>query len=445
MYFVYSLLILVFGIVASPYLAYQAIRYKKYISSLSQRMGYLPVSFNLDGEESIWIHAVSVGEVLTARALIADLKRRYPHFRIFLSTTTLGGQQVARRNVQDVDAVFYFPFDLAFIVRRTLRLVKPRVFIMMETEIWPNLLRACKTLGVATVMVNGRISSRSYPRYRLVRPFMRNVLMHVDKFCMQSEESARRIIDIGADPAKVTVTGSLKFDSLDVPGASTIEGRGQNRVLRYFRMTSGRPVIVAGSTMRGEEEPLLQAFRRLKRSVTNPLLVLAPRNPERFGEVVQMSRTHAFVTVRRSDLPIDAEPRAEVVVLDTVGELAQVYQIATAVFVGGSLVDTGGHNILEPAVFGKPIVFGPHMQNFKEIAATFIAHDAAVQIPNARALEDALLALLIDPVRRARLGAAARALVESNRGAKEKSLAVIGQVLPLRGSMGVVRPFRVVH
>ena len=444
MYFVYSLLILVFGIMASPYLAYQAIRYKKYISSLSQRMGYLPVSFNLDGEESIWIHAVSVGEVLTARALIADLKRRYPQLRIFLSTTTLGGQQVARRNVPDVDAVFYFPFDLAFIVRRTLRLVKPRVFIMMETEIWPNLLRACKTLGVATVMVNGRISSRSYPRYRLVRPFMRNVLMHVDKFCMQSEESARRIIDIGADPAKVTVTGSLKFDSLDVPGASTIEGRGQNRVLRYFRMTSGRPVIVAGSTMRGEEEPLLQAFRRLKSSVTNPLLVLAPRNPERFGEVVQMARTHAFVTVRRSDLPIDAEPRAEVVVLDTVGELAQVYQIATAVFVGGSLVDTGGHNILEPAVFGKPIVFGPHMQNFKEIAATFVAHDAAVQIPNARGLEDALLALLIDPVRRARLGAAARALVESNRGAKEKSLAVIGQVLPLRGSMGVVRPFRVV-
>jgi 3-deoxy-D-manno-octulosonic-acid transferase len=445
MYSVYSLLILGFGIVASPYLAYQAIRYRKYVSSLSQRMGYLPVSFNLDGEESIWIHAVSVGEVLTARALISDLKRRYPRFRIFLSTTTLAGQQVARRNVQDVDAVFYFPFDLAFIVKRTLRLVKPRVFIMMETEIWPNLLRACKALGVATVMVNGRISSRSYPRYRLVKPFMRSVLAHVDRFCMQSEESARRIIDIGADPSRVTVTGSLKFDSLDVPGATAVEGRGQNRVLRYFRMTSGRVVIVAGSTMRDEEEPLLQAFRRLKSSVNNPLLVLAPRNPERFGEVVQLARNQAFVTARRSDLPIDAEPRAEVVVLDTIGELAQVYQIATAVFVGGSLVDMGGHNILEPAVFGKPIVFGPHMQNFKEIAEAFIAQDAAVQIPNPRALEDTLLGLLTDPVRRARLGAAARALVESNRGAKEKSLAVIGQILPPRGSMGVVRPFRVVH
>jgi 3-deoxy-D-manno-octulosonic-acid transferase len=445
MYLVYSLLILVFGVVASPYLVYQAIRYKKYIGSLSQRMGYLPVSFNLDGEQSIWIHAVSVGEVLTARALISDLKRRFPHLRIFLSTTTMGGQQVARQNVQDVDAVFYFPFDLSFIVKRTLGLVKPRLFVMMETEIWPNLLRQCKRRGVATIMVNGRISSRSYPRYKLVRPFFKRVLADVDRFCMQSEESARRLIDIGAEPSKVSVTGSLKFDSLDMPGAPTL-GRGRDRVLRYFRITSTRPVIVAGSTMRGEEEALLQACRRLKSSAGNPLLVLAPRNPERFGEVAQLARNHAFVTVKRTDLAIDAEPRAEVVVLDTIGELAQLYQIATAVFVGGSLVDAGGHNILEPAVFGKPIVFGSHMQNFKEIAEAFLSHDAAIQVNSARALEDALLALLTDPVRRARLGAAARALVESNRGAKDKSLAVISQLLPLRdGSMGIVRPFRIVH
>jgi 3-deoxy-D-manno-octulosonic-acid transferase len=449
MYVVYSLLILVFGVIASPYLAYQAIRYKKYIASLGQRMGYLPVSFNLDGEESIWIHAVSVGEALTVRALISDLRRRYPNLRIFLSTTTMAGQQVARRNVQNVDAVFYFPFDLAFIVRRTLRLVRPRLFIMMETEIWPNLLRQCKRRGVATVMMNGRISSRSYPRYKLARPFFRRVLADVDRFCMQSEESARRLMDIGADPIRVVVTGSLKFDSMETPGAVTLDGRGPNRVLRYFRMTTSRPVIVAGSTMRDEEQMVLQAFRRIKSSVgsgTNPLLVVAPRNPERFGEVLQLTKNLAFVTVRRSDLPIDAEPRAEVVILDTIGELAQVYQIATAVFVGGSLVDTGGHNILEPAVFGKPIVFGPHMRNFKEIAEAFVAQDAGIQVQNARGLEDALLGLLTDPVRRARLGAAARALVESNRGAKDKSLAVIAQLLPVRtGSMGVVRPFRVVH
>src|SRR5687768_5650325 len=445
MYVLYSLLILVLGVIVSPYLAYQAIRYKKYIGSLGQRMGYLPVSFNLDGEESIWIHAVSVGETMTVRALIADLRRRYPNLRIFLSTTTMAGQQVARRNVQDVDAVFYLPLDLAFIVRRTLRLVKPKIFVMMETEIWPNLLRQCKRMGVATVMVNGRISSRSYPRYKLARPFFRRVLADVDRFCMQTEESARRVIDIGADPATVVVTGSLKFDSLQVPGA-TLDGRGHNRVLRYFRMTSGRPVIVAGSTMREEEQLVLQAFRRIKANASNPLLILAPRHPERFAEVTQLARDQAFVTAKRSDLPIDAEPRADVVVLDTIGELAQVYQIATAVFVGGSLVDTGGHNILEPAVFGKPIVFGPHMHNFKEIAEAFIAQDAAVQVAGVRGLEEALLALLTDPVRRARLGAAARALVESNRGAKDKTLAVIAQLLPLRGgTMGVVRPFRVVN
>jgi 3-deoxy-D-manno-octulosonic-acid transferase len=183
----------------------------------------------------------------------------------------------------------------------------------------------------------------------------------------------------------------------------------------------------------------------LKDAGHNPLLVLAPRNPERFGEVAQLARNQAFITVRRSDLPIDAEPRAEVVLLDTIGELAQLYQIATAVFVGGSLVDAGGHNILEPAVFGKPIVFGSHMENFKEIADAFLAHEAAIQVHTARGLGDALLALLTDPVRRARLGAAARALVESNRGAKDKSLAVIGQLLPVRGVSGVVRPFRVVR
>ena len=263
---------------------------------------------------------------------------------------------------------------------------------MMETEIWPNLLRQCKRMGVATVMVNGRISSRSYPRYKLGRLFFRKVLADIDRFCMQSEESARRLIDIGAEPGRVVVTGSLKFDSMEVPGATTIEGRGQNRVLRYFRITAGRPVIIAGSTMGDEEEIVLQAFRRIKSSVANPLLIIAPRNPERFGEVVQLAKNQAFVTVRRSDLPIDAEPRAEVVVLDTIGELAQVYQIATAVFVGGSLVEHGGHNILEPAVFGKPIVFGSHMQNFREIADTFLAHEAGIQVSNARGLEDALLA-----------------------------------------------------
>jgi len=323
-------------------------------------------------------------------------------------------------------------------------LVNPRVFIMMETEIWPNLLRLCRRRRVKTVVINGRISSRSYPRYRLIRPFFRRVLDDVDRFCMQSEESARRLIDLGADSTRVTVTGSLKFDSLEIP-TPTSHGKPRDRVLRFFRLSANRPVIVAGSTMRGEETAMLRAFARVKTTMVSAMLVVAPRHPERFGEVERIAREAGFVATRRSELPIDAEPRADVVVLDSIGELAQLYQLATAVFVGGSLVDHGGHNILEPAIFGKPIVFGPHMQNFAEIADAFLTNGAAVQVQTERELEEVLLGLLTDPVRRARLGAAARALVEANRGAKAKTLAVIADLVPPAVSGAVVRPFRLVH
>ena len=444
MYLAYSLLTLAVFVVVSPYFLYQAIRYKKYIGSLGQRLGYLPISFNVDGEPSIWIHAVSVGEALTARALAEDLKARYPRLRLFVSTTSIAGQQVARRSLQHVDGVFYLPFDWIFAARRTLNLVNPRAFIMMETEIWPNLLRLCRRRGVKTVLINGRISSRSYPRYQLIRPFFRRVLDDVDRFCMQSEESARRLIDLGADPARITVTGSLKFDSLEIP-MPTSHGKPRDRVLRFFRVSANRPVVVAGSTMRGEEAALLRAFARVKTTLVSAMLVLAPRQPERFIEVERLARDAGFIATRRSELPIDAEPRADVVVLDSIGELAQLYQLATAVFVGGSLVDHGGHNILEPAIFGKPIVFGPHMQNFTEIADAFVANGAALQLESERDLEEVLIGLLTDPVRRARLGAAARALVEANRGAKPRTLDAIAALLPLPNTAGVVRPFRVVR
>jgi 3-deoxy-D-manno-octulosonic-acid transferase len=429
MYFAYSLLTLVGMLAVSPYFLYQAIRHRKYIGSLRQRLGYLPISFNLDADASIWIHAVSVGEVLTARALLPALREQYPHLRLFVSTTTIAGQQVARRRLQEVDAIFYFPFDWTFIVRRTLRLVKPRLFIMMETEIWPNLLRECRRRGVKTVLVNGRISSRSYPRYRLVRPLFRRVLADIDRFCVQGDESRLRLIELGAEPARIAVTGSLKFDSLDAPTAAGPHGRTRDRVLRFFRVGPNRPVVIAGSTLKGEETAVLRAFRRVKTASPDALLILAPRHPERFGDVEALAAATGFKTTRRSELPIDAEPRADIVVLDTIGELASLYQIATIVFVGGSLVDAGGHNILEPAVYGKPILFGPHMQNFQEIADTFLASGAARQVQSAEDLEEWLVALLIDPVRQASLGAAARALVAANRGARTRSLDVIAALM----------------
>jgi 3-deoxy-D-manno-octulosonic-acid transferase len=436
----YTAAVVVLAVLLSPWFLYQAIRYRKYIGSVGERMGRLPVSFNLDGDESIWLHAVSVGEALSARSLILELRERYPKLRIFLSTTTLTGRQIARTLLQGVDAVFFLPFDLPVFVNRTLRLARPRLFIMMETEIWPNLLRACKRRGVKTILVNGRISSRSYPRYRLARRFFKVVLADIDRCSMQSEESARRIIDIGADPSRVTVTGSLKFDSLELPATSA--GRGAGRVLRYFRMSAARPVFIAASTLKGEEAPVLAAFAAMRRTRPNALLIIAPRKPDRFDETVVLAQQEGFNVARRTELGIDAEPRADVVVLNTIGELAHLFQVATVVFVGGSLVDAGGHNILEPAVHGKPIVFGPHMQNFAEIAQTFLGGQAAIQVADAGELATVIVRLSADPVERARLGAAARALVEANRGAQPRTMAAITALVPPPAGRAVVTPFR---
>ena len=445
MYFLYSLATLLVLVALSPYFFYQALRHNKYVGSLKQRLGYLPVSFNLDADDSIWVHAVSVGEVLAARPLIPELRRRYPKLRLFLSTTTRTGQELARRSIPDVDNVFYFPFDWTFAVRRTMALVKPRLFLMVETEIWPNVLRECRRRGVKTVMVNGRISYRSFPRYRMVRPLFRRVLTDIDRLCVQGEESAQRLIRLGADPARIVVTGSLKFDALE---PASLPGRGRERVLRFFRVSPNRPVLVAGSTQRGEEDAVIRAFNRVRSTAAGPnaLLIVAARHPERFTEVEQLCRDEGLSTIRRSELPIDREPRADAVVLDTIGELAQLYRIATAVFVGGSLVPAGGHNILEPAAHGKPIVFGPHMENFAEIADAFLANDAAIQVHSERELERTIVALMGDPVRRARLGAAARALVEANRGARDRTLAVLADILPVSDRpSAVIQPFRVIH
>jgi 3-deoxy-D-manno-octulosonic-acid transferase len=441
MYLAYSLLLVTAVVAGSPWFLYQALRHRKYVGSLRQRLGYLPLSFNLDREPSIWVHAVSVGEVLAVRPLVAALRERYPHLRLFLSTTTLAGQQLARRSVQEADGVFYFPFDLACIVRRVLDVVRPRLFVMVEGEIWPHVLRECRRRGVRTAIVNGRVSGRSFPRYRLARPLFGRVVAHVDRFCMQSEESARRIVALGADQARVTVTGSLKFDAAALPADAA---RGRDRVLRFFRMSRDRAVVVAGSTMRGEDLPVLKAFRRAKAVAPQALLVLAPRHVERFDEAIHLARGEGFSVVRRSDLAIDSEPRADVVVLDSIGELAQVYRIATVAFVGGSLVETGGHNILEPAVFGRPIVFGPYMSNFAEIAREFLAQGGAVEVQSPRDLEDTVVALLTDPVRRARLGAAARALVDANRGSRDRTLEALARLVPA-GRTATVHPFRVVH
>ena len=425
MYSLYSAVLLLFAALSSPSLAYKSLRHRKYVGTLRERMGVLPPEFNAEGAPSIWVHAVSVGELLAARPMIAALRARHPGRRMFVSTTTRAAQELAKRNVTEADGVFYCPFDLQWIVRRTLRVIRPELLVIVETDLWPHLLRECHARGVRTAFVNARLSSRSFPRYRRARGFFRHVLSDIDRFCVQSDESAERFTVLGAESSRITVTGSLKFDarSLGEPAAGAA-------VLQALQLPAGHPLVVAGSTMPGEEAIVLRAFRQLKDAMPSVTLLLAPRHPERFSDVVRQSERAGFRTVRRTALPTDGGRSADVIVLDTIGELATAYQLATLAFVGGSLVPTGGHNLLEPAASAKAMIFGPHMRNFREIAALVVQHAAGVQVADEAEFVTQLLALMADGARRATLGAAALALVERYRGANDRTLRVLDELLP---------------
>ena len=431
MYLLYSLALCAYLLAHLPVVAYRVVRHRKAVGRLRDRVGRLPAGVNPGRRRSIWIHAVSVGEVLAARSLVAELRDAYPRHRLLMSTTTATGQHVARQSGRAVDAVFYAPLDMARFVARALDRVAPDMLVLIDTEIWPNLLRACRRRGVKTVLVNGRLSDRSYRRYRLVRPFMRRVLGGLDHLCVQNRAWRRRFRDLGVPPARLTVTGSLKFDAVDGAAARAPAG---DPALRCFEFAAGRPVIIAASTLRGEEEPVLRAFAGARRSAAaGAVLIIAPRHPERFAEATRLAAGRGFAVARRTELGAApgtaAAPPADVVILDTIGELARLFRLATVVFVGGSLVPAGGHNPIEPAAFGKAIVFGPHMENFADIANLFVARGAAWQLAAPDQLDGALAALLSNAGRRAALGAAARALVDDQRGARGRTLAVIAELL----------------
>lgn len=415
MYLFYSFLLTLAFLLGLPYFVYRGLKSGKYWPSLRERLGFLPASLNADKKPSIWIHAVSVGEVIATRPLVPLLRAHFAHSPIFVSVTTLTGRQVAERQLRDADGVFFCPFDWAWMVRRVVRRVQPRLLLLVDTEIWPHLTRVCHDTGAVVLLVNGRISDTSYPRYRAIRFFMRRFLREIDCFCMQSPRYRERIVDLGAEPGRVEVVGSLKFDA-DVPGQGKVSAAAQ-------LVPSDRQVIVVGSTLAPEEEILLEAFGELRKEYPELLLVLAPRHPDRFDEVADLASSPGWKVVRRTALDAPAS-EADVMILDTIGELASVYSRADIVFVGGSLATWGGHNLVEPAIVGKPIVFGPHMSNFKEMARMFIEADAAVQVASREKLTEALNELMRLPERRISLGQNALELVRSNRGAGQKTVEI---------------------
>jgi 3-deoxy-D-manno-octulosonic-acid transferase len=435
------------ALVTAPYWLIQGWRHKKYFSNLRERLGFsLPALEKLPAERpgAIWIHAVSVGEVLSGVVLAKRLKEKYPKRPLVISTTTLTGHDLAKERMPFADAVIYFPFDWVFCVHRVFSGVKPALIIVLETEIWPNFLHQARSQNIPVIFASGRVSDRSFARYQkylglfgfYLRPFLTSVLANASAFLMQTPIDAERIRTLNAPADRVTVSGNLKYD-MALPDATPLSTWLIDECKRRQRW----PVIVAGSVVATEEPLALIAFGVVQGDFRNALLVLAPRKPERFVPAANFIEESHRKFVRRSELPVagpgitsQAAPNsngipddATVVLLDSIGELASLYALADGAFVGGSLVEAGGHNILEPASFGKVPVFGPSMENFAEIAARFVQSGAAIQVESPEDAGVEWIHLLKDPEKMKRMGDAAKGLVESSRGALDRVMAEVGK------------------
>jgi 3-deoxy-D-manno-octulosonic-acid transferase len=474
LYFIYSLLMGLVAVVLLPYWLVQWLRHGKYLSNLLERLGFsFPSLENLpeDRAGAIWIHAVSVGEALSSVMLARQLKEVYPQRPLIVSTTTMTGQALARERLPFADAIVYFPLDWAWCVRRALDAVDPAIVVILETEIWPNFLREAGRRRVPVVFVSGRISDRSFTRWQrqmdrfgfLLRPLLRDALGNARAFLMQSQSDAERLRALGAPAARVRVSGNLKYDQelpAETPLANWLEAEAKWR---------GRsPIIVAGSVVATEEPLALIAFGVLQGEFAKALLVLAPRKPERFRAAAEFIQESQRKFVRRSELSvpgpgsaavksaaavgasgdagkggamIDAigygnaaiPDDATVLLVDSIGELSSLYRLADGVFVGGSLVPSGGHNILEPAAFGKVAVFGPSMDNFGEISSQFVAAGAAVQVESPEDAGVAWIEQLRDPERTRQMGETAKILVDASRGATARAMAEIAEQLESAG------------
>ena len=432
MHLLYSLLLTLGVIALLPRFVADAFRHGKYVAGLRERLGRLP-SIETNGLPVVWLHCVSVGEAQAARPLARAILKRFPSHALIVSTTTLTGQRVARDVFRDdAAAVIYFPFDWAWTARRALRVISPRVVLIMETELWPNFLRECRRRRVPVAIVNGRLSERSFRRYHLIQRFIKRIVNNLDLALMQTDSDARRMRALGLLPERVMVTGNVKFDM----GADACEQERTAELRELFALDDGRKLIVAASTHAPEERLILEAFKRLRSTVgdNQVRMLIAPRHPERFSEVASLMESSGLSWSRRSTASGNLDRRSDLLLLDSIGELRAVYPLASIVFIGGSLTPVGGHNILEPAAAGVCAVTGAHTFNFKAIVASFLEADALVQLP-ALAIKDVPLSLaqvlqelLANDARRRVLGENARAVLEKNRGETERTIKLLAPI-----------------
>jgi len=421
MIILYDLIFIIFAIVYLPYFLLR----KKIHQGFSQRLGFLPRSLRLD--HPIWMHAVSVGEARVAEILVKQLRQAYPQKRFAFSTVTATGNRIVRGFQHEGDFVFYLPLDLSFITKMVIGRLRPCVCIIMETEIWPNLIYRLNKMNVPVVLVNARISDRSFFGYRIIQPLIKPILNKVRLFCVQTNTDAMRLLTLGVAADKLKVSGNMKYDIIDFK-----KGEGDYRLRLGLR--NSEQLFVAGSTHPGEEEIILGAYRRLINEFSGFRLLIAPRHPERAYEIEALIHKLGFRVSRVSKLCVqtgkaqDAAfaggPKA-VFLLDTIGELMSFYAIADVVFIGGSLIKKGGHNILEPAYFSRPILFGPYMFNFRDMSNLFLSKKAARMVCGQEELLNETRSLLKNPSELEAMGRRARQLVLENQGATKRNIGLI--------------------
>lgn len=438
MYWVYSALLAVWLLVSLPYWLVQMMRHGKYRAGLRERLGKVPTRLGRQpAQATIWIHAVSVGEVLAVSGLIDEMRRRFPQRRVVVSTTTETGQQLARKRFGE-ENVFYFPLDFAFAIRPYLETLRPQLIVIAETEFWPNFLRQAHHSGARIAVVNARISDRSWPGYRRMRWLLTRVLRQVDLFLAQTDLDRGRLAEIGAPAERIQVGGNLKFDVAPAAPPPIISS-----LRKGFEQGGAGPVIVCGSTVDDEEPLLLRAFENVLASHPRAVMVLAPRHPERFAEVARFLEQLGMRFWRRSLW--NGDPiSGGVLLIDTIGELAAVYALADIAFVGGSLVPRGGHNIIEPAQHGVPIIVGSHTENFRDIVGLFESR-RAVRVVGPAELPLVFMELISNEAQRKALGQRAAETLREQRGATDRTVAALARLLDdahaaAVGGMGGVAP-----
>jgi 3-deoxy-D-manno-octulosonic-acid transferase len=430
MYALYSAVLFLSLVLTLPYWLLQMMRHGKYRAGLRQRFGAVPPALVTSGERpTIWVHAVSVGEVVASSAVIHALQEKLPSRRVFISTTTSTGQKLAARRF-GAENVFYFPLDFGFAIQPYLDALRPELVVIAETEFWPNFLRLAKRSGASIAVINCRISDRSLPGYKRFRFWLPRLLAgtlgNVDLFLAQTGEDRRRLIEIGAAESKVKVTGNLKFDVAPPPSPKIVASLRES-----FGNSGAGPVLVCGSTLEDEEGSLLSAFRNILVDHPKAVMMLAPRHPERFAAVGDLVERLGFRVWRRSLWSGEALAGG-VLLVDSIGELAAIYSLATVAFVGGSLMPRGGHNILEPALYGVPIVTGNHYENFRDVV-NFFASRNAVRIVGLAELPLAFMELIENEDERKTLGQNALAALDSQRGATETTVSALLALVQLAG------------